>query len=146
MEIEDIERFIIKNNINIKSRIPYHVDNRMYIYAILYHIHKWSLSQIGRYFNVHHSTVLHALKLADVRQSDELFIENCKEIQSIFFFVIPHYQVNSPKVEKPQPDVYTLKIQMNKKDYIRYLQTKNVYDIYDILWDLAVKQAKSNKK
>jgi hypothetical protein len=90
--------------------------------------------------------VLHALKIADVRQSDELFIENCKEVQEQFFFIIPQYNVHSVNKEEKKTTEYIIKLKVNKEQYYKYLQTKNVYDIYDMLWDLSVQQAKKIKK
>ena len=147
MKIEDIERYIVRYNIDKKSNKAYFVDNRMYIYAILYHIHDWSLAKIGKRFNKGHDTIRNALLDADIRQSQDGFLENVKLLHEQYFFIIPPYKSKTfGKKPDDEEDEYILSLRLSRKQYYEYLRRKNIDEIYDMLWQLTLKEAKAYNK
>jgi hypothetical protein len=147
MNIEDIERHIIVYNIDKKSNKRYYIDNRTYIYAILYHIHGWNLSKIAKRFSKHHTTVKFTLEKAEYIQNYDSFIENTKLLQEQYFFIIPAYSTRMySKSKSKDKKEYTIHVKLNKDEYIEYLKKKDVADIYSMLWNLTITQAKAHNK
>jgi hypothetical protein len=135
MEIEDIERYKIRYNIDKNSRKPYYVDNRMYLYAILFHIHNWSLTKIGNFFGgKDHATVRNALIQAHYIQDQKEFIKNTELLKEIYPYVIPPYN----KDEEYKDEEHQVVITLNKKQYIDYLSSKDTDDVYEIVWQLTL--------
>lgn len=135
MKIEDIERYMIRYNLDKRSRKPYYIDNRAYLYAILYHIHNWSLTKIGKFFGgFDHATVRNALIQAHYIQDQETFIESTSLLQEIYPFVIPPYH----KDEEFKDVEHQVLISLNKKQYINFLASKDIDEVYEIVWQLTL--------
>ncbi len=135
MELEDIERYMIRYNLDKRSRKPYYIDNRAYLYAILYHIHNWSLTKIGNFFGgFDHATVRNALIQAHYIQDQKTFIDNTALLQEIYPFVIPPYSKN----EEYKDEQHQVLISLDKKQYIDFLASKDIDDIYEIIWQLTL--------
>lgn len=143
MTIEDIKNFIIRYNLDGKCREPYYVSNRMYLYAILYHKHDWSLSRIAKLFNRDHATVRHALIEAEHVQYQDIFINDTQMLTKQYYFIIPAYKGTDGKQAKRQtPKTYMVKEEVTKEQYIEYLKSKDPEIIYDIMWKLTIKKLK----
>jgi chromosomal replication initiation ATPase DnaA len=135
MEIEDIERYKIRYNIDKKSRKSYYIDNRMYLYAILFHIHNWSLSRIGKFFGgFDHASVRNALIQAHYIQHEGKFLENTELLRELYFFVIPPYH----KEENHKEEEHGVMVTLNKKQYMTWLQTKDINEVYEMIYNLTV--------
>ena len=148
MNIQDIEAYKIRHNIDKKCRKEYYTFNRMYLYAMLFHIHKWSLSRIGIMFNVDHATVRSALiEVPNVQHTDK-FQEKVQLLYDQYYFIVPTYKntfgprgKKGGKVEKRKVE-YIVKMKMSKADYFAYLESKDPQIIYQMMWDLTVKKLK----
>jgi hypothetical protein len=135
MTIEDIERIMIRYNLDKKSRKSYYIDNRMYLYAILFHIHNWSLTKIGKFFGgFDHATVRSALIQAHYVQDQEKFIENTQLLQEIYPYIIPPYD----KDEEYKDEEHQVVITLNKKEYLEYIQSKDIDEVYELVWKLTI--------
>jgi hypothetical protein len=149
MTIEDIERYIIRYNLNIASRKPADVYQRMFLYAYLYHHYKWTLKRISNLFNKKdHVTIRHALIEAETYQHYPEFIDATALLMQQTRFIIPTYKVakrNQVK-QKKTLDKFTITVRLSKEKYINYLKTKDEELIYDVLWDIFTKNIKYVKK
>lgn len=141
MTIEDIKNYIIKHNLDTSSRKAEFIDCRMYLYAILYHQKRWSLTKIAKLFKKKdHIPVRSALMQAHYLQYDERFIENTQELMELHPFVIPPY-INQNECTNPN---YDLLLNLDKESFIRYMQTKDMNVVYDMLWEQMVQTAYRN--
>jgi hypothetical protein len=144
MNIEDIKLNIIRYNLDIKSRKKYYIYNRMYLYAILFHIHNWSLSKIGDLFNVKHDTVLNALRKVEYVQHYTEFHKHTALIQAQFYFLIPPYKnERGAKTKQPSVRKYEVCMEVTKAKYINYLKGKDPELIYEAMWMLTLDKLKS---
>jgi hypothetical protein len=147
MTIEDIERYIIRYNLNIASRKPADVYQRMFLYAYLYHHYKWTLKRISNLFNKKdHVTIRHALIEAETYQHYPEFIEATILLMEQTRFIIPPYTFPKSSQQKQTPDKFTVTVNISKQKYINYLKTKDEELIYNILWDTFTKNIKHGKK
>lgn len=154
MEVEDIVAFKIRHNLDKKCREEFFTHNRMYLYAILFHIHKWSLERIGKLFSYkeyvdgewidkprNHATIRHALKEAHFVQHHVQFQENTKLLQDQLYFLIPPYKNgNQGAPKKPK---YEVTVELNKERYINFLKGKDVEEIYEVVYQLTLEKMKS---
>ena len=142
MTLEDIENFKIKYNIDRKSRKHYYIFNRMYLYSMLFYIHKLSLAKIGVMFGTDHSTVRNALIAVSSVQHTETFQDAVKPLTDQHYFIVPEYQNtfgNRAKKDIKKKDKFFIKIEVTKNEYMQYMQKKNPLIVYDRLWDLMLK-------
>jgi hypothetical protein len=107
---------------------------------MLFHIHKWSLSRIGKLFNTDHATVLSALKKADYVQHYDTFQKSTELIQSMHYFIIPKYITKSKeRIErKKEKERYLFKMEVSKMKYIEHLKGKDPNEIYEAMWLLTL--------
>lgn len=145
MTIEDIERYKIRYNIDKKCREEYYIYNRMYLYAILFHIHKLSLAKIGKMFKTDHANVRNALIEATKVQHNGKFQMEVQLLYDQYYFIIPEY-VNTfksrAKNRTATKDEYIIKKKVTKKEYFKFLESKDPHIVYQMLWDLTVKTLK----
>lgn len=149
MTIEDIEKYIIRYNLNIASRKPADVYQRMFLYAYLYHHYKWTLKRISNLFNKKdHVTIRHALIEAETYKHYPEFIEATTLLMEQTRFIIPPYKFpNRSQIKQKQtPNKFTVTVSISKQKYINYLKTKDEELIYDILWYTFTKNIKYAKK
>lgn len=143
MTIEDIKNYIIRHNLNIASRKPEVIYQRMFLYAYLFHHHKWTLKKIATLFNKKdHVTVRHALIEAYHRQHYTEFIDTTVSIMEQTRFIIPEYapRIKKQRVFKKSPDSFAVTVKLSKQKYITYLKTKDEDLIFDALWDLFIQK------
>lgn len=151
MDLQDVQRYIIRNNLNTKSRKREVVDQRAYLFAYLFHfLNIRNLSEIGRMFarlDNHgrpaekikvikgerttvidcpdHATVRHHLITSAQIQFHDEFIKNTKELHDQIPIVIPEYKNRARNVGK-LPDV-----KKRGKEYeIKIKITKEVFFDY----------------
>lgn len=159
MDLEDIIRFQIRNNIEKNCREEYYTHNRMYLYAILFHIHRWSLNRIGELFAYHtpkrlekvprnHATIRNALIEAHNIQHTDTFREHTAELQEQFYFLIPPYEGNHNKGKPIEDKQYEITVPLSKEKYINYLKGRDVEEIYEIVYMLTLEKLRGsiNKK
>jgi hypothetical protein len=147
MTIEDIEAYIIRYNIDKKCREEYYIHNRMYIYSILFHINKWSLSRIGILFDVGHDTVRNALIEVTKVQHTDKFQDSVQLLYDQCYFIVPIYKNRYKKrgrnrIRVRNDSEYTLKMKVTKKKYFEFLDKQDSDIIYQMLWDLTIKKLK----
>jgi len=148
MTIEDIENYIIRYNLNSGSRKAEIIDQRMYLYAYLFHIHNLSLAKTGAMFSYtnnkgklvvkDHATVRHALRKADYVQHEERFIENTERLNSQLRFVIPPYK----EEQFPTSEKFEVCLSLGKERFVEFMKAQNDIVIYDFLWDIMTVTAK----
>jgi hypothetical protein len=149
MTIKDIENYIIRYNLNIASRKPSDVYQRMFLYAYLYHNYNWTLKKIADLFNKKdHVTIRHALIEAETYQHYPEFIETTTLLMEQTRFIIPPYKFSNRNQlkQKKTPDKFTVTINLSKQKYINYLKTKDEELIYDVLWYTFTKNIRYVKK
>lgn len=156
MEIEDVIRHMIKFNVNKKSRKQEYTFQRMYLYAILFHIHGWSLQRIGNLFTTtnkkgeevprDHATIRNALIEAHHVQHRDDFQKETSLIQEQFYFIIPEYKGAGAGAKKKDIARYEVSVELSKEKYINYLKSKDINVIYDIVWQLTLEKIRSNIK
>ena len=145
MTIEDIEHFKIRYNIDKKSRKEYYTFNRMYLYAILFYIHKISLAKIGVRFGTDHATVRNALITLGQIQHTEKFQEKVEMLTDQYYFIVPEYKNtygSRKKVNVKKKDKFYIKLEVKKEEYIEYLKRKNPEIVYDRLWEIMLLKQK----
>lgn len=147
MTVEDITNHKIRYNLDSKSRKRYYICNRMYCYAMLFYMHKWSLSRIGDLFNTDHATVLSALKKADYVQHYDEFIEHTELLQQQTpNFIIPKYTANPRRKKKSKSETiesFNISFTVNKKEYIEHIKNKDLSEVYEMLWQLTIDKLNS---
>lgn len=150
MNIEDIERYVIVHNLNIASRKPEVIHQRMFLYAYLYHHYHWTLVRIAKLFNKKdHITIRHALIEAFHRQHYSDFIDSTVSLMEQTRFIIPEYipNVKKPRVYKRNSNTFTVTVKLSKQKYIAYLKSKDEELIFDVLWHTFTNNIKyGNKK
>lgn len=155
MDLQNVQAYIIKNNLNTKSRKREIVDQRAYLFAYLFHfLNIRNLSKIGRMFArldkngrpaekikvikgerttvidcPEHATVRHHLVISAQIQFHDEFIKNTKELHDKIPIIIPEYKNKARNVGK-LPDV--------KKRGKEYEITIKVTK--DVFFDYAKKQ------
>lgn len=154
MQVEDIIRYMIKYNVNKKSRKLEYTYQRMYLYAILFHIHGWSLERIGKLFTTvdkhgndvprDHATIRHALIEAHQVQHLDSFQKENTLLQEQFYFIIPEYKGSGAGAKKKEHQRYTVEFELSKEKYINYLKSKDISIVYDLVWQLTLEKVKSN--
>jgi hypothetical protein len=152
MDINDIKNYIIRHNLNIPGRHMKKVDQRMYLYAYIYHYLKIdNLSTIGEMFKINRGSVRNALiKVVDI-QFDDTYIQNTKELNYQIPFIAPKYNSKNIKANKKhylekKGKQYQLKIQVTKEVYFEYMRKQNTDIVFDYLFRLMLKEApKLNK-
>lgn len=145
MTIEDIEHYKIRYNIDKRSRKEYYTFNRMYLYAILFYIHKLSLEKIGKMFEHHHATVRNALIEIGSVQHTEKFQDIVKPLTDQYYFIVPEYKNTfgyRTKKGVKKKDKFIIKMEVTKEQYMEYMQTKDAQIVYDRLWDLMLQKNK----
>jgi hypothetical protein len=147
MTIKDIETYIIRYNLNTSSRKAEVIDQRMYLYAYLFHIIELPLEKIGAMFSYvnnkgklvprGHITVRHALLKADYQQHDDRFIKNTKLLNQQLRFVIPPYDVD----RVPTKNKFEVCLTLSKDRFIEFIKSQNDLVIYDYLWTIMTQNA-----
>lgn len=149
MTIEDIQHYIIRYNLDSASRKPDKVYQRMFLYAYLFHKHKWTLRKIANLFNKKdHITIRHSLIQAETYKHYPEFIDATTLLMEQTRFIIPPYKYTKrgEKKHKKPLDNYTLTVRLSKQKYINYLKSKDENIIFDVLWDMFVKNVRYAKK
>jgi len=145
MTIEEIENFKIRYNIDTRSRKEYYTFNRMYLYAILFYIHKLSLAKIGKRFGYDHATVRNALIAVASVQHTEKFQDAVKLLTDQHYFIVPEYKNTfgaRAKKDIKKRDKFFIKMEVTKVEYMEYMQEKDPQVVYDKLWDLMLQKHK----
>jgi len=137
MTLNDIKTYIIKQNLDSPSRKRKAVDQRMYLYAYIYHFLNYkNLTKIGKLFgNRNHASIRHALINAPEIQFQEDFLNNTKELNDQIPIIIPEYKQSL----KNRPNTYKLTIKVSRSDFYEYIETKDKKIIYDILFRHLIK-------
>ena len=149
MTTQDIEHYVIRHNLNLPSRKQEDVYQRMFLYAYLFHHHKWTLRKIADLFRKKdHVTIRHALIEAETYQHYPEFIEATTLLMEQTRFIIPPYKFRERKQLKPKKtlDKFTVTVRLSKQKYIAYLKSKDEDLIFDILWDTFIKNIRYAKK
>lgn len=140
MNIEDIENYIIRYNLNYPSRKGENVYKRMFLYAYLYHHHKWTLERIAKLFNKKdHVVIRHALLDADVIQHHKKFIEATSYLKDCTSFIIPKYDPKSrttKKKPKRKEETITITVTLTKRKFLEYTRKKDPKVILNMLWKI----------
>jgi len=146
MTIEDIEKYVIRHNLNYPSRKDTNKYKRMFLYAYLYYHHKWTLMAIAKLFNKQgHVTVRNALQQADRLQHYDQFIEATVEIMECTRFIIPEYRGSNKRInkrKKRKEEVITVTVDLTKRAYLKYMKTQDPEIILDILWKRIISKTK----
>jgi hypothetical protein len=147
MTIQDIEHYVIRYNLDSASRKEELVYQRMFLYAYLYHHHKWTLRNIATLFKKKdHVTIRHALLEADDIQHREEFITATALLMEQTKFIIPPYKYKGRKYNKKSATRFSITVNVKKEQYINYLKSKDQDIVFDAIWDLFVKHIKYAKR
>jgi hypothetical protein len=147
MTLEDVKTYIIKKNLDSKSRKREIADERMYLYGyIFYFLNIDNLSLIGKMFNRDHATVRSALiKVPDIQFQQE-FIKNTKELNDQIPIIIPEYKNKVRNVGRI-PDVkkrgkeYEITVRVSRDVFYEYARKKDPEVILDYLFRLMLDSA-----
>ena len=171
MTLAEVEIYIMRKNLNVTSRKRNIVDQRIYLYAYIYHFLKMdNLSKIGEMFaplteygrhsynedgkiigKQDHATIRHHLIKATDIQFDPQFIENTKELHSQIPIVIPEYKNkarnigNIPNVKKKGKQ-YEITINVTRDVFYEYARKQDPEVILDFMFRHMIESApKLNK-
>jgi len=132
MTLNDIKTYIIKQNLDSPSRKRKAIDQRMYLYAYIYHFLNYkNLTKIGKLFgNRNHASIRHALINAPQIQFQEDFLNNTKELNDQIPIIIPEYKQSLKNITH----TYELNIKVSRSEFYTYMETKDNKIVYDILF------------
>ena len=77
---EKVEEYVIKNGLNDKCRRRDLVDRRSYLYKYMRSVGKETFDNIGKLFNTHHSTVIHAINKYEMNKGYVDYVVNCSDL------------------------------------------------------------------
>ena len=119
---ERIKEIIEKEKLNKKCRKRNLIHRRAYLFNLM-RKHGVYFREIGEMFNLHHSTVLHGDKMAELhaKNNDQLYLLDTLDLQQEFGNI-------EIKIEKRNliQDIYTCKT-MNELSIIQARLNKNQY-------------------
>ena len=171
MKLEDVKTYITRKNLNSKSSKREIVDQRVYLYAYLYHFLKIdNLTRIGELFApvdvngnkmytekgkvigaLNYATIRHHLVKAPDIQFNKEFLENTKEIHSQIPIIIPEYKgkllprTKIPNVKK-KGKVYEIRIKVTKEVFYEYAKKQDPEVVLDFMFRHMLEAAPKLKK
>jgi hypothetical protein len=152
MDIQDVKNYIIKNNLDQKDNRRIKTDQRMYLYAYLYHyLGIKNLSLIGKMFNKGHALVRRSLILAPDYQFQDSYIENNKELNAQIPFIAPKYigqltKKNAMADVSKKGKVYEVTLRVNKAVYFEFLKKQDPDIVLQFMFDNMIKMSKKSNK
>lgn len=93
--INDIEKIIVKHNLRQKKRDRDIIHKRMFLFNLL-KSYKIPVLHIGKYFNVHHATVIHNINKYEelMAQNDKLLEKDTELYRRFFRMKRKHYTID----------------------------------------------------
>ena len=171
MKLDDVKTYITRKNLNSKSSKRDIVDERVYLYAYLYHFLKLdNLTKIGDLFApvnevgefmydekgkimgaLNHATIRHHLIKAPDIQFDPEFLENTKELHDQIPIIIPQYKGKLtsrgkiPNVKK-NGKVYEITVKVTKEVFFEYAKKQDPEVIMEFMFKHMLEAAPKLKK
>jgi hypothetical protein len=132
MKLEEIKKYIDKENLNRPCRRREVTYRRFYLYNLLRKKHKLGLKEIGRMFNQNHATVVNGLNVhTDYWLNDDLYMDLVGDVRNNF------------PIEQGRITIKLNVGEMELFDYYRNLVQSYSYE--DALKQLAINAGKNAK-
>jgi len=147
MTLQDVENYIIRHNLNERTRKREISDPRMYLYAYLFHKLGLNFSEIGKIFGRNHAAIRSGVIAVFTTQHYDDFVEHTQELMDQLRFIVPEYKDRKVRTTERKEKLYTVNVKLTKTQFNKYMKKKDEKVILDLLFNAMVEQSRSlNKK